>query len=113
MCPVDNLQRLIFGNSQSPDNFTGKPKKVSLPTSSQEIVKQKSMFTFTFTLRTIYEVNGPSQYATDNNTILDALLQHQEDNFSKLTVENGSQKICSKQMVDQISSEMIGSDCHP
>ena len=39
MCEVYNFQRLIFGNSQSPDRFTGNPKIVSLPTSSQEIVK--------------------------------------------------------------------------
>ena len=40
ICAVDNFQRLIFGNSQSPDNFTGKPKIVSLPTSSQESVNR-------------------------------------------------------------------------
>ena len=51
-CAVDNFQLLIFGNSQSPDKFTGKPTIVSHPTSSQEILKHKS--TFTFTLRTIY-----------------------------------------------------------
>ena len=43
MCAVDNFQRLRFG---------------SLPTSSQESVKHKSTFMFTFTLCTIYEVNG-------------------------------------------------------
>ena len=42
MCAVYNFERLIF---------------CSLPTSSQESVKQKSTFTFTFTLRTIYEAN--------------------------------------------------------
>ena len=42
MCAVDNFQRLRF---------------CSLPTSSQESVKHKSTFTFTFTLRTIYKVN--------------------------------------------------------
>ena len=41
MWSVENFQRLIFGNSQSPDKFTGKPKIVSLPTSSQESVKHK------------------------------------------------------------------------
>ena len=51
-CAVDNFQRLIFGNSQSPDKFTGNTKKFSHPTSSQESLKHKS--TFTFTLRTIY-----------------------------------------------------------
>ena len=79
MCAVDNFQRLIFG---------------SLPTSSQESVIQKSTFTFTFTLRTIYEVNGTARYiercwpATDNDAILATLLQHNEDNFLKLTAEN-------------------------
>ena len=43
ICAVDNSQRFRFG---------------SLPKSSQERVKQESTFTFTFTLRTIYEVNG-------------------------------------------------------
>ena len=42
MCVVDNVQRLRFA---------------SLLTSSQERVKQESLFTFTFTLRMIYEVN--------------------------------------------------------
>ena len=49
---VDNSQHLIFGNSQSPGKFTGKPKIVNHPTSSQEILKQKS--TLTVILRTIY-----------------------------------------------------------
>ena len=51
-CAVDNFQRLIFDNSQSPNMFTRKPKIVSQPTSSQESLKHKS--TFTFTLHTIY-----------------------------------------------------------
>ena len=51
-CAVDDFQRLRFGNSQSPEKFTGKPKIVSHPTSSQEMLKQKSIFTFT--LCTIY-----------------------------------------------------------
>ena len=42
MCAVYNFERLRF---------------CSLPTSSQESVKHKSTFTFTFTLHTIYEVN--------------------------------------------------------
>ena len=50
-CAVDYFQRLRFGNSQSPDKFTGKPKIFSHPKNSQESLKQKS--TFTFTLRTI------------------------------------------------------------
>ena len=58
MCAVDNLQRLRFGNIQSPEKFTGKPKIVSLPTSSQESVKHKSLFTFKFALNTTYEVNA-------------------------------------------------------
>ena len=58
MYTVDNFQCLRFGNSQSPDKFIGKPKIVSLPTSSHESVKHKSTFMLTFTLHTIYEVNG-------------------------------------------------------
>ena len=77
MCMVDNFQRLRFG---------------SLPTSSQESVKRK--LTFKFTLRTIYKVNGTAKYlkrcwpATNNNSILAALLQHNEDNFLKLIAKN-------------------------
>ena len=55
MCAVDNFQRLKYGNSRSPDKFTGEAKNI--PTSSQESVNQKSTFTFTFTLRLIYKVN--------------------------------------------------------
>ena len=72
MCAVENFQRLIFG---------------SLLTSSQESLKHKSMFTFTFTLRTIYEVNVTTRYferrwpSTNNDAILAALLQHNEDKF--------------------------------
>ena len=32
MCTVDNFQRLIFGNSQSPDKFTGKTKRTKITT---------------------------------------------------------------------------------
>ena len=52
------------------------------------------MFTFKFTLHTIYEVNGTDQYiemcspATDNNAIIAKLFQHEEDKFLKLTVKN-------------------------
>ena len=118
MCAVDNLQRLRFDNSQSPDKFTGKPKIVSLRTSSQESVKHTSTFTFTFTLRTIYKVNGTARYikrcwpATNNGAILSVLLQHKEEIFLKLTVKNRSQQICLEKMIDQISSWMIGRDCH-
>ena len=61
ICTVDDFQRFRFG---------------SLPTSSQETVKQKSTFKFTFTLRTIYKVNGTARYteicwpATNNDAIL-------------------------------------------
>ena len=67
ICAVDNFRRFRFG---------------SLPTSSQERVKQESMFSFTCTLRTIYEVNGTARYiercwpATDNDTILTLYLIH-------------------------------------
>ena len=89
MCAVENFQGFIFGNSRSPNKFIGKPKIVSLTTSSQEILKHKSMLTFTFILRTIYEVNDTAQYierfspATNNDAILAALLQHEEDFFRK------------------------------
>ena len=126
-CAVDDFQRLRFGDSQSPNKFTGNPKIVSHPTSSQEILKHKS--TFTFTLRTIYpstrstaqpnispdsenthirpSTNKGFRPATDNDAILAALLQHEEDNFSNLTVENRSQQIRSEQMVDQISPRCL------
>ena len=83
ICTVYNFQRLIFGNSRSPDKFTGKR--------TTQII-----FTFTSTLRTIYDVNGTARYLercssdTDKDTIVAALLQHQEDNFSKLMDENRS-----------------------
>ena len=121
-CGVDDFQCLRFGNSQSPNKFTGKPKIVSHPTSTQESLKHKS--TLTFTLRTIYpstrsvaqpdispdrenahirpSANKGFRPATDNDAILAALLQHEEDNFSKLTVKNRSQQICSGKMVDQL-----------
>ena len=77
---------------------------------------------FTFTLRTIYEVSGTARYlerfspATDNDAIIAALLQHQEDNFLKLTDKNRSKIDCNKsvpkKMVDQLSSGMIGGDFH-
>ena len=41
MNTLDDFQRFIFGNIQSSENFTGKPKSVSHPTSSQEILKQQ------------------------------------------------------------------------
>ena len=65
ICAVENFQRFRFG---------------SHPTSSQERVKQESTFTFTFTLRTIYKVNGTARYlgrcwpATDNDVILNLYL---------------------------------------
>ena len=65
ICAVENFQRFIFG---------------SLPTSSQERVKQE--LTFTFTLHTIYEVNGTSRYiercwpATNNDAILTLYIIH-------------------------------------
>ena len=49
---LDDSQRLRFVNSQSHKKFTGKPKIVSQPTSSQESLNYKS--TFTFILRTIH-----------------------------------------------------------
>ena len=76
------------------------------------------MFTPTFILRTIYEVNGTARYfeifwpATDNNERLALLFQHKEDNFLKLTIKNRSQQIRSEKMVNQLSSGMIGGDCH-
>ena len=69
---------------------------VGHPESSQESVKRKSLFTFTFTLYTIYKVNVTAQYlknyspAADNEAIFTALLQDQEDNLSKMTDESRS-----------------------
>ena len=60
MCTVGNLQRLRFDNSQSPENFIGKPKTVSYLTSSQDSLKHKSPLTFT--LHTIYKVNVTARY---------------------------------------------------
>ena len=50
MCAVEDFQHLIFDNSQSPDKFTGKLKIVSHLKFSKQILKLKSMFTYTFTL---------------------------------------------------------------
>ena len=76
---------------------------------------------FTFTLRNIYEVNGTALHiercspVTDNNAIIVVLLQHNEDYFSKLTDENRSKIDRNKSVpktFDQISSVMIGGNCH-
>ena len=48
-------------------------------------------------------INEGFRPATNNDAILVALLQHEEDNFLKLTVENRSQQIRSEQMADQLS----------
>ena len=102
MCAVEKFQCLRFGNSQSPDMFMGKPKIISLLNSPQESLKHKSMFTFKFTLSTIYEVNGTAWYtkrcwhATNNDAIISAFLQHEEDKILKLTVKNRSQQIRSE-----------------
>ena len=53
-------------------------------------------------------INEGFQTDTDNDAILAALLQNEEDSFSKMTVKNISQQNCSKQMIYQLSSEMIG-----
>ena len=51
---------------------------------------------FTFTLRTIYKVNGTAPYiemcspATNKYSIIAVFLQHKEDNFSKLTEKHRS-----------------------
>ena len=68
-CAVDNFQHLRFGNK-----FTGKPKIVSHPTSSQESLKHKSMLTFQFhtiypytrsMARSIVAERGGQLFATD------------------------------------------------
>ena len=85
---VDNFQHLVFGNSQSPDKFTGKPKT------------QINIYIYITHHLTIYKVNGTSQYlprqkkthirpyinkgfqpATDNYAIFAALLQYEVDRF--------------------------------
>ena len=49
---------------------------------------------FTFILHTIYDINGIAGYpekcwpSTENDAILATLLQHEEDNFLKLTFKN-------------------------
>ena len=53
-------------------------------------------------------INKVFQPATDNDAILAVLLQPEQDNFSKLMVKNRLQQICSKQMVNKLSSVMIG-----
>ena len=109
-CAVDNFQRLRFFNIQSPDKLTGKTKIISHPESSQESVKHKSTFTFTFhtidpSTRSMAQPNTPPdsknthirpsinegfRTATNNDAILAALLQHEEDNISKPIVKNRS-----------------------
>ena len=67
ICAVEDFQRFRFS---------------SLPISSHERVKKESTFTFTFILRTIYEVNGTARYlescwpATDNDAILTLYFIH-------------------------------------
>ena len=62
---------------------------------------------FTFTLRAIYEFNGTSQYlemcwpATNNDVILATLLQHEEDNFTKLMVKNRPKIDCNKYVLNK------------
>ena len=48
-------------------------------------------------------INEGFRPATDNDAILAALLQHKEDNFSKLTVEKYIAKNPFKKIVDQLS----------
>ena len=86
-CAVENSQRWKFGNSQSLDKFTGKPKT------------QINIYIYIAHHLTIYEVNGTAISpdiknihiqssinkgfwpATDNDAILAELLQPKEDNF--------------------------------
>ena len=92
-CAVDNFQRLRFGNSQSPDKFTGKPKIVSHPTSSQESVKKINVYIY-IAHHLQGKLHSPISRKVfpchHNDAIVAALLQHNEDNFSKLTDENRS-----------------------
>ena len=53
-------------------------------------------------------INKGFQPTTDDDAILATLLQHEEDNFSKLTVKLLSQTMHSEQRVDQFSLLMIG-----
>ena len=99
MCTLDNFQCLIFG---------------SLPTSSHESLKHKSTFTFTFTLHTIYEVNGTARYlkrcwpTRDNDAILAALSQHNKDNFSKLTAKNRTKIDLNKSVPKNGTLSLLG-----
>ena len=51
-------------------------------------------------------INKGFQPATNNDAILATFLQHEQDNFSKMTDKNRSQQIRSKQIVDQLSQRL-------
>ena len=80
MCTVDNFQQLWFGNSQSTNNFKGKPKIVSHPTSSQEILKQQiNVYIYIAHRLPIHKVNGtpwylPRQRKNPYGTVIPATL---------------------------------------
>ena len=91
-CAVDNFQRLIFGNIQSPENFTGNPKIFSQPTSSQESLNTQINIYIYIAHHLRGQFHRPISHirpsinkgfwpATDNDEILAALLQHEEENF--------------------------------
>ena len=74
------------------------------------------MFTFTFTLWTIYEFNDTDQYlekcspATDNGAIIATLLHHEEDKFSKMTVKNGSKIDRKNPFRTNVRSDILRND---
>ena len=68
-CAVDYFQCLIFINSHSPYKFTGKPKIVSHPTSSQESLKHKSMFKFTLQRQDMWDAGGRRRTRVSGNPV--------------------------------------------
>ena len=104
-CAVDDFQRLRYGNSQSPEKFTEKPRIqiiIYIYIAQHLRVKWHSLV---YHIRP--SINKGFSSDTNIDALLAALLQHKEDNFSNSMVENIPKQIRSGQMVDQISSEII------
>ena len=101
---VDNIQRLIFGNSQSPEKFTGEGKT------------QIKIYVY---ICILHHLQGQWHIPISRNVLTCHWYQRYPrrivaawgGKFLKLTVGNRSQKIRSEKMVDQLSSGTIGGDC--
>ena len=101
-CVVDDIQRLRFYNSQSPNKFTGKPKIQSPDKFTGNPKTRINIYIYIahhirgqlhIQISHIRpSINRGFQSATDNDVILTTLLQHGEEKYSKLTVKNRSQK---------------------